>query len=563
MIDRIFPWRASGAAAHSTVLMVAARVASAQMLAALPRTSVKRALAGLLVGSTGVLLFAWWAQHPPGLMSVDDSLYSMMAMRDWRALSEHGLAGLIDALTTSGAYAPLVPLLAAPLTASDPMSTATVLAHIPFVWLLIVSSYSIYRRFAGSRAAFIGTVVTVFLPGMLIYSRSLHFAVPLAAVLTGALAALLASRRLTSWRWALVFGCLIGLAPLTRTVAVAMAPGLVIAAIVLAARHTPARVWVPNLAIALAAGAVVAGPWYVANFSAVFDYLAANGIDDTSPFNAQTAPWILRLAQVIGQDVLIPLTIVGVGIIAVALTRRRFTRGEAAMAPVAITLAWYFMALASSRNVGTAFTLPLAPLLVVLVLYFASRLGRRQAAVAGATALAVAVFNLTAAVVPLGRVGVGDIADVGDIGVIDGRSATDAQLAQALGAPGATISDPTTLGSALRRLNCAIGGRGIEGPILLTRPDALVGGILHCAEAVYGTRPFLGSAGCSPTDSACVVEVIGHFGFPTVITGQSASPYPGTFAEAIVRPALTKYRMWSEIKMAPGVVIRIWARAVD
>lgn len=541
---------------------------AASRRAGIPRvTAYSAALVGLLLASTALLIYSWRAQHPSGLMSIDDSLYAMLAVLDWRALAEHGLSGLVGALTSNDPNAPLVPLLAAPLTARNSMSTATVLVEIPFLWLLIVSSNSIYRRVTGPQAAFVATVVTAFLPGVLIYSRLLHFAVPLTAVLTAALAALLASRRLTSWKWAIVFGTLTGLALLTRTVAVAMVPGLVLAAVVLAVHHSPVRVWLPNLAAALVAAAAVAGPWYLANFSAVFDRLIGLGVAGSSVLNAHTATWIMRPAQIVGQDFFIPMSIVG-AVIVVAAVARWWSRRRATPRPptalvvaIAVTVGWYFASLLSGNNSGTAFTLPLAPLLVALVLHIANQLGRRQAAVSGAIALALVTVNLVAAVIPLGHVGVGDVVGVGDFGIVDGRSASDAQIESALGTRDATVSDPAGLGLALQRANCAIASRAKDGPILLTRSDALLGGVVYCALGVYRMHASMYGPGCAPTDGACVARVIDLYGFPTVITGDAAAPYPGSMPEDVVLPALANYRMIEEIRLAPGVVVHIWARS--
>jgi hypothetical protein len=529
-------------------------------------TAARVALAAILVGSTAFLIYAWRAQHPSGLMSIDDSTFSMLAILDWRAFTQHGLGGLFTAMTTNGANAPLVPLLASPLTAGNAMTSATVLVQIPFMWLLVISSNSIYRRVTGPQAALIGTVATAFLPGVLMYSRLLHFAVPLTAVLTAALAALLASRSLTSWRWTLAFGALMGLALLTRTIAVALVPGLVVAAVVLAVRRSPLRVWVPNLALGVAAAAVVAGPWYLANFSAVWGYLTANGYDATSPFYVQTPPWMMRLAQIVGQDVFIPLFAVGIVVVGVSLVRFLFRRGTMTTAPLATiaalagTAGCYFIALASSHNGGTAFTLPLAPLLVALVLYVANHLGRRQAATAGAVAMVVVAVNVWAAVVPLGHSGVGNVVGVGDFAIIDGRSASDAQIQSALGNGNAAVSDPSGLGLKLQQSNCAIAARANEGPILLTRSDALLGGIFYCAEGVYWTTATMYGSGCPSYDGACVAGVINKYGFPTVITGDALAPYPGSNPESLVLPALGDYRMVMEIDIAPGVVVHVWAR---
>jgi hypothetical protein len=93
-----------------------------------------------------------------------------------------------------------------------------------------------------------------------------------------------------------------------------------------------------------------------------------------------------------------------------------------------------------------------------------------------------------------------------------------------------------------------------------TRSDALLGGISYCAEGVYRAQAFIYNSGCAPTDGACMSGVISHFGFPTVITGIGPAPYPGFNSEDAVLPALTGYRLVEEIDIAPGVVVRVWAR---
>ena len=72
-------------------------------------TVTSGALAAVLVGATAFLIYAWRAQHPAGLMSVDDSQYAMLAVLDWRALVEHGLGGLLGALTANDPNGPVVP----------------------------------------------------------------------------------------------------------------------------------------------------------------------------------------------------------------------------------------------------------------------------------------------------------------------------------------------------------------------------------------------------------------------------------------------------------------------
>jgi hypothetical protein len=157
---------------------------------------------------------------------------------------------------------------------------------------------------------------------------------------------------------------------------------------------------------------------------------------------------------------------------------------------------------------------------------------------------------------PLGRVGWGDIPGAGGIAFVDGRSISDSQLAQALGTPGPTISDPKSLGAALHQANCAIAARSVDGLIITTRPDALLGGILYCSEGLYRTQAVMYGTGCAAGDTACLVRVINDFKPPTIITGDSRAPYPEYVPEVDVLPALTNYRVLIEI--TPGEMVHVW-----
>jgi len=96
--------------------------------------------------------------------------------------------------------------------------------------------------------------------------------------MTAAVWALLRSNGLARTRWAVAFGVFVALMALARTMAVAYIPGLALAALALIlAREGDVRLRIRNLALAGAAAALVAGPWYVRNFSSVYDYLLNTG----------------------------------------------------------------------------------------------------------------------------------------------------------------------------------------------------------------------------------------------------------------------------------------------
>src|SRR5437588_483463 len=139
-----------------------------------------------------------------------------------------------------------------------------------FFILLVASSYGIGTRLSSRTGGALVAVVMACTPAVIDFSRTYQFAITDAAVLAATTYALLASEAFTHRGWSLLWGFLLGLTPLARTMAIAFMPAQLIAAVWLVnARPGIARQQAPgvrrpqllNLGVALVLAVITAATW--------------------------------------------------------------------------------------------------------------------------------------------------------------------------------------------------------------------------------------------------------------------------------------------------------------
>jgi hypothetical protein len=345
---------------------------------------------GLAVLVVALLLFCldfWWFQEHRGgyPFDIDEAGYSTFGIVDYIGLHNGGISGWWEAIQHQPTFAPLVPALTS-LTVyvhQGVLNGFAVLAF--FAVLLTLTAYLIAERLVGPRLGAFAALVTATLPGTIAFSREYVFALPTATFLLGAVYAILRSHGLRSRRWAIACGVAIGLMMLSRTMAIAYVPGILLAGVVpmLArdGRQELAR-RILNLVLLILAAAAVAATWYARNLSSVVDYLTSYGYGHQSKFyGAQhsTLSWgrFRGVAEhMTAEDLFVPLAaVVLVALIALAVvavrqlcqsTDRRATLERIASSDafgVCVVFAIGYGALMSSQNGGDGFTIPLAVLL--------------------------------------------------------------------------------------------------------------------------------------------------------------------------------------------------------
>jgi hypothetical protein len=372
------------------------------------------------VVAIGALLIAaidiWWftANRHGYPLDVDEAGYTTIALLDYLGLKGGGLHVWWEAIQTQTPNAPLVPALTSLALVVKPGVLDGFAVLTGFVVVLAFATYGIGERIAGPRLGALAALVVAASPGTFVFAREYIFALPTAAFLACAVFSLLRSDGLRSWRWALACGAALGLMLLSRTMAVAFVPGMLLAAVVvMLARGRGDRVNRSiNLMLLIAAGVAVAATWYWRNLQPVLDYLTNYGYGSQSKFYGaehSLVSWA-RLHTVaermIFDDLLVPLAVllfaglVTIGVVAIRRifagddrwqTLRRLAGSDAFS--VALVIAAGYAALSSSQNGGDGFTYPVSILLAPLAV-LALRLFRAAVAPVVALLAVIAAVNI-------------------------------------------------------------------------------------------------------------------------------------------------------------------------
>jgi hypothetical protein len=375
---------------------------------------------GLIVLAVAILLFGldiWWFEvHRSGYpFDIDEAGYTSFGLVDYLGLHHGGLSGWWEAIDHQGTFAPLVPALTSLTVWVHPgiLNGFAVLAV--FALLLALATYGVAERLVGPRLGAFAAIVTATLPGTFKFAREYIYALPTAALLMCAVFGILRSDGMRSRRWAIGAGVAVGLLPLTRTMAIAFIPGLVLAALLpllLRGDRTNYVRRLVNLGLMAIVAVAVAATWYAHNLRSVVDYLTGYGYGSQSAYYGESHALISwgRFAgvveRIIEEDLLVPIAALVMAalvalIVALWIRVRRSTRIERDLTEIAATDAAGvclifiagFAALMTSRNGGDGFTIPISVLLPTIAALALKRFPRAVVPVVGLTAM-ICLFNL-------------------------------------------------------------------------------------------------------------------------------------------------------------------------
>ena len=349
-----------------------------------------------------------WTHRHLGAFDPDEAGYIANALRFQRSIDLGNPMAFVRTVGGTGT-GPVVPLLSVPFLLAGPRDPRTAMMLQPV--LLVVSALAVAgvaRRLAGPRTAVAAGLVWATLPTVALATQSYWLGLGAATFAALAAWALLESDRLTN-RWTYAYGACIALMAMSRTMAVAFAPALGLAGVVVAGRQRSS--WWGLVKAGLVAVAM-AGPWWLVNWDSLTEYLFSYGYGKRAALFGQGTVldrvWF-RLTR-IGEatnlstasdwsnpvQAVVLFTLASSAWAVVRDYRKDRTLPEGLRGGLALGLAAVagIAALASTTNNGVWFELPVVVLLVPLTLAAASRGWWGFRLVLGAAFLAFGVWTL-------------------------------------------------------------------------------------------------------------------------------------------------------------------------
>lgn len=372
----------------------------------------------------GLLASCWHLFRAPRDFGFDpdQAAYLITAIRFRDAI---GSGQLVSVIAHSGNTAPLVPLMTLPLIALWPHTPVAVLL-IPLMLYVggAMAIAALTVRLAHPVAGLVAGIICLGTPTGIILARSYLLPLGTSMFLVLATLALVRSERGRRRGMLVVFGGAVGLMLLTRVVAAALLPGILMALVIQVERS---RVALRNTLLAIAVALVVAGPWWWMNLATIVDYVGSWGFGAKSRDIGPSSPVVRLLLLTLGGVFMhfrvllaVPCVLVGIAVGRHLLNHRQHPKvlfdSHRDMIAVISMVSVGFVVLASSSNMGSNFTFPLMMLGVAIVVALGAMVSGRLVRLAAV----IAVF--------------GSLANVALVGLWDANGGPDTRpvVAQAL-----------------------------------------------------------------------------------------------------------------------------------
>ncbi len=401
-------------------------------------------MAGIVL-VTLVLHYVWLERfRRADVVEWDEAGYMQFSLSNFDGLHDQGLWTFVKTVAGRETFGPLFPFVTSltyPIVGRGVFGSLLVMPL--FFAGLVVATFGLTRRLVSDSWGVLAALTVATLPAVTDYTRLFHFALPATACLTAALWALVRSDGLRRVGWAIAFGVLAALTILSRTMAVAYVPALALAAGTQFLVGAPeVRLKLRNLAIAVGAAALLAGPWYIRNARSIYDYLVGDAYGEGAKAFGRHYPiaswgyWtkelrldLSHLGLPLASALLLCFSVALAYLVArhrrvLRLGRPWSVRAAGVLALVLVVLEGYLV-LTSSRNQGTGFALPWLPALVVLGVTAAASVPARSLRVGLASLLVVVsllgVVSKSGWFEPLAEVRAVSVPGLGTVPVTNGR----------------------------------------------------------------------------------------------------------------------------------------------
>ncbi len=343
-----------------------------------------------------------WNHRLLGAFDPDEAGYLAAALRYERTLDLLRPWAFVRAVGGTGT-GPMVPLLSVPFLLVGPRDPRTAMLVQPLLSVLTsvsIAGIAFHLKGRPYPAILAGTSFLA-LPMAALATQSYWLGTGATAAMVGSMWALLASDRCANRRiW--LYGFLLGVMLLTRTMMLGFLPAMALAGVIVAGRE---RRRLLRLAGAFGIAAVVAGPWWVANWTSIFDYLFSYGYGERAGlFGSGGIPQRLafRFERILdgtgfgwlGNVVIAATVVAGLALAALGLrtAERRFNETQRSELALLVAVAVGLAALVSTSNNGVWFELPLVGLAIPLVVAAGARAPGVLRAAAGCTVVVALVL---------------------------------------------------------------------------------------------------------------------------------------------------------------------------
>ncbi|WP_370675583.1 ArnT family glycosyltransferase [Pleomorphomonas sp. PLEO] len=335
----------------------------------------------LMVVTFCCLNYLWMRSYRFGmLLDIDEAGYIALAVSYARAMIYGGISGWLHALWSPISIAPLTSTVASITMSIHGVSENTaLLTNTVLEACLLIVVYATTRRLSDTTTALLAAFLVATTPLITDFSRNFQFAMGAALFFSSAVYFHLRSNDFEKRAPSILVGVCLALMTLSRTMAVAFLPVFAIVFLVSAALTTGIDVQRRrNILLAIGAFFLVAAPWYLRNFHNVFGYLFTFGYGAAaSEYGSEVGIFTLanlasRIEALLGAFHAIHFFIVFpafVCVLAVGIWNKfdfRKHNSNSIIYYYALLAFGCLFVLATSRNRGNGFSIPIMPLLVIV-----------------------------------------------------------------------------------------------------------------------------------------------------------------------------------------------------
>ncbi|MHB9839842.1 ArnT family glycosyltransferase [Paraburkholderia terrae] len=330
-------------------------------------------------------------------LDIDESGYLALSVAFAKAKIYGGWTGWLRALSAPLGFAPLVPVVASlAMIAFGINENYGILCNVGFAAGTLVLLFVVLRRWSLPHAL-LACVLLGSLPDLVMFSRSFQFVTATTFFFFASFACFVFSDGFRRSSYSVLVGAALGCMILSRTMALAFLPVFAISFLLyIYLTHGFSRQTVKNIVLAIVTFLLVASPWYIRNFQAVFGYLFSFGYGAHAAEYGRSqgvftlanlflrARWIFAQMHLPHFFLIIPIFVVG--FISLIFRKMRDDADNLIISGFVLCLGCFFV-LSTSQNMGTGFDSPIYTVMIFCVAAWLSKIGLRW--------LQVAYFTLT------------------------------------------------------------------------------------------------------------------------------------------------------------------------